>query len=58
MGRRKRNTQNAVQPIHRKESIRIAEELGYDESVVEKIKKATTEIEIDRILSDARKGEE
>ena len=39
---------------YRKESIKAAEQLGYDASVIEKIKKASTEYEITRILTEAR----
>lgn len=41
---------------YRKESIRTAKELGYDNSVISKIKTAKTEREITDILAKARRG--
>lgn len=36
------------------DAIRIAKQLGYDSTVIEKIKKAISEIEITRIMKTAR----
>ena len=52
----KSHTKGVVKAAYRKESIKIAEELKYGVEVIEKLKKATTEYEISRILSDARMG--
>lgn len=40
----------------RKEGIKIATELFYGEDVIEKIKKAKTKFEIEKILTTARKN--
>ena len=38
------------------DAIRIAKQLGYDSNVIERIKKAQTEIEITRIMKTAREA--
>ena len=43
-----------LRELDRKQYIKIAKELGYGQSVVEKIKRARTEPEVTRIMADAR----
>lgn len=38
------------------DAIRIAKQLGYDPNVIERIKEATSEIEITRIMKTAREA--
>lgn len=42
----------------RTKAIEVAEDLCYDKEIINKLQKATTESDITRILSDARKGVE
>ena len=41
---------------YKREAIKAAEELGYGEAVISKIKAATTETQIGNIMAEARKG--
>ena len=43
--------------FYKMQALKAARELGYKSSVIEKIKKATTENEIEKILRNARKEE-
>lgn len=40
---------------YKKQALTAAKELGYDERFIERIKKAKTEVEIERIMVTARK---
>ena len=38
------------------ETIKIAKELGYDETIIDRLSKATSEHEVSRILAEARRS--
>ena len=56
MGKYKRKSKSVADALedYRKECIKVAQQLEYDESVIEKLKNAKTEYDITRILSKAR----
>ena len=48
------NTLSCTDRNYKRYAIKAAKELGYDKSVIEKIRKAKTDSEVERALSSAR----